>query len=449
MNAVAVDMEFEPVAEPPAPTLLKQQVGERLAAHRSRRAQMVAESGAKIVATSCPSESASPRSRQIASAVAQRYANSPSYHAFLAFEAEEATRRARAAAEVAERNARAVAAAQQELMAELAAAANALEAAPHAWDEVPVESVSIPPSPDAVLKEEPLAVTPQVTRAGLSVRLFEDAGRIPQRGAAQAERSAAGSSLPDDADEARALDEEISFRQSPTFELERPSVSIPGNLLEFPRQLVAARKARPRYAEGPLLAETGQDGTQLRIFEVEAEQMQPAPPVEASAAEWTSIWLDALATGTHSEPIDLAVAEVLAAPLYPAPVEQRVMATIVDGCLILAGYVGFATLFAWRAGALPGAGLAAVTSLCTMTALFAIYQALFFTFSDATPGMRYARIGLCTFSDENPTRAAMRKRALAVLLAACPLGLGFLWAFVDDDGLGWHDRLSRVYQRSY
>jgi uncharacterized RDD family membrane protein YckC len=78
-----------------------------------------------------------------------------------------------------------------------------------------------------------------------------------------------------------------------------------------------------------------------------------------------------------------------------------------------------------------------------------LYQLLFFTFSEATPGMRYARIGLCTFSDDNPTRRAMRRRIFAAVLAACPLGIGFLWAWLDEDGLGWHDRISRMYQRSY
>lgn len=63
--------------------------------------------------------------------------------------------------------------------------------------------------------------------------------------------------------------------------------------------------------------------------------------------------------------------------------------------------------------------------------------------------MRYARIGLCTLDDNNPTRSAMRRRILATILAACPLGIGFLWAWFDDDGLGWHDRISRMYQRSY
>ena len=78
-----------------------------------------------------------------------------------------------------------------------------------------------------------------------------------------------------------------------------------------------------------------------------------------------------------------------------------------------------------------------------------LYQYVFFTFSDATPGMRYARIGLCTFSDDNPSREAMRRRIFALMLSAAPLGLGILWLFFDEDRLGWHDRISRMYQRSY
>jgi hypothetical protein len=63
--------------------------------------------------------------------------------------------------------------------------------------------------------------------------------------------------------------------------------------------------------------------------------------------------------------------------------------------------------------------------------------------------MRYARIGLCTFAETNPTRQQKRRRVLAQVLAVCPLGLGLLWVLLDDDRLGWHDRISRVYQRTY
>jgi len=81
--------------------------------------------------------------------------------------------------------------------------------------------------------------------------------------------------------------------------------------------------------------------------------------------------------------------------------------------------------------------------------MFLIYQMLFFTLAESTPGMRYARIGLCTFGDSNPTRKAMRRRVWAMLMAASPLGLGVIWMALDGEGLGWHDRMTRMYPRAY
>jgi uncharacterized RDD family membrane protein YckC len=136
------------------------------------------------------------------------------------------------------------------------------------------------------------------------------------------------------------------------------------------------------------------------------------------------------------------------------------MAAIVDGCIITAALLVFAAAFALTIGklngpltALTGSRItlqtAAITAAVTFAVFTLLYQLLFFTFAEATPGMRYARIGFCTFSDDNPTRAAMRRRIFATILSACPLGIGFLWAWLDEDGLGWHDRISRMYQRSY
>ena len=63
--------------------------------------------------------------------------------------------------------------------------------------------------------------------------------------------------------------------------------------------------------------------------------------------------------------------------------------------------------------------------------------------------MRYARIAICTFADENPTRGELQSRVPATALALLPLGLGVFWAVLDEDRLGWHDRMTRTYQRSY
>jgi hypothetical protein len=33
------------------------------------------------------------------------------------------------------------------------------------------------------------------------------------------------------------------------------------------------------------------------------------------------------------------------------------------------------------------------------------------------------------------------------MMSALSLGVGFVWALVDEDTLGWHDRISGTYMR--
>jgi uncharacterized RDD family membrane protein YckC len=445
--------------EAAAPFALKEQVAQRLAAHRARRNQ---QSGYAATAIAQPGPEKS-RSSRIAATVAERYANSPSYRTFLAEQAEAAIREAEAAAEVAALSAKAVADAQYQLLADL-----------DQWSLTPAAPVPVP-SPKLATAEtsgvEALRHTAptssQTTAPALTVRLYEDEtrSRLPEQ------RSSPNRPLIYEAHEASneaetlALDEEIAFRQAPVFEDSGPPIEIPANLIEFPRQLVAARKARPRLAEGPLREEAdqaphGNQSAQLRIFEVEAAQISTSPVVESMAPEWSSILLAA-------HPVSAPV-ESPEAPFHlehrpeAAALNLRLMAAIVDGCVITASFLCFVAAFAVTVGKLSNGPAnfvphivpmslqtAAIGTAGTLAVLTLIYQLLFFTFSEATPGMRYARIGLCTLSDDNPTRSAMRRRIFATVLAACPLGIGFLWAWMDEDGLGWHDRISRMYQRSY
>jgi hypothetical protein len=334
----------------------------------------------------------------------------------------------------------------------------------------------------------------------LTVRLYEDASSVSHvdlglprlapgigRANQREERNEA---------EAMALDEEIAFRQAPVFEEPAgPPVPLPANLIEFPRHLVAPRKARPRYAEGPLREESDaapMDG-QLRIFEVDPAQISTEPATNGEAGDvpapqWTSIWLDTPA-GAAKKVADADAGQMLepdesALPtletfreiptLQPASLARRALAGAINGCIVLAGVAAFAAAFVgvadraitWDADVsklqavrLLGASIVAQTGLqpAQMGTIFAVtagflllaYSALFFWLSGSTPGMRCARIGLCTFEDENPTRRAVRRRMGAVLLSVCALGFGFAWAALDEDKLTWHDRITRMYLRSY
>ncbi len=539
---------------------LKFQVAQRLAAHRDRRDRLHPHATARPTATEALPPAPEPasstaRAARIAAAVAERYARSPSYRAYLAAEADRAIREAQEAAEAAARNAREVAEAQEQLLADLDSARLDLAErhleglhceASAPWAEhspqapMPAEeaapTLQLCPLPDrshhaatkAVRQRPPathdttkveLAPAPAPRHssddlsARLTVFLYEDVAgsnlpisTIPPVSASQrlvaealaASRSQVRPQQPEqNAEEARALDEEIAFRRAPVFEEPAgPPTPLPANLIEFPRQLIAPRKARPRAAEGPLRDDDtlSPDGSQLRIFEVDPAQISTTPETaDAATPRWTSIWLDAPAQtsepstavptnsgrpgrrtwqSTHSSKSADSGATPHPRP-QTAPISRRLVAAAIDGSIILASFVAFATTFALvalrpkpadgthlrqllattiafltnHAGVQPSIALGA--SAAAIACLYLLYQILFFSFSAATPGMRFARIALCTFADENPTRAAMRRRILAILLSGCPLGLGFLWAALDEDRLAWHDLISRMYQRSY
>jgi uncharacterized RDD family membrane protein YckC len=453
-----VDEAIEESKAALAPFALKQQVAERLAAHRARHSQPAAAPAPTTRPTS-----AKPRAARIAAAVAERYAHSQSYRAFLAAEAERAIQEAQAAADIAARSAKAITDAQNELLAEL----DQWELTPPPVPAAPSTSLSAPGlssfAEGGGSAFSPATPQTQVSSAGLTVRLYDDSVHaIPERGPLQSRYQQQKPFEEIDEDERLALEDEIAFRQSPTFEDRVAPIEIPANLIEFPRQLVASRRARPRIAEGPLReeAEDHHDATQLRIFEVEPAQISTAPAAETPESiipEWSSILLSALPVSSYVEPDTHRLPFSPVLPLQTASLNLRVMAAVVDGCILVAAFLSFAAVFALTLAKLPGAPAigslnlqtAAIGTFGVLGILALLYQALFFTFSEATPGMRYARIAFCTFGDENPTRAAMRRRVLAAILAACPLGLGFLWAWLDDDGLGWHDRISRIYQRSY
>jgi uncharacterized RDD family membrane protein YckC len=467
----AAQRDLYPLDEAPgeteaiSPSALKEQVAQRLAAHRARRNQPP-----ESPTSSAPPASANARASRIAAAVAERYANSKSYRAFLAEQAENAIRAAEAAAEVAALNAQAVADAQYQLLAEL-----------DQWTLTPPAPSSSAATPTAVPPAESLSPPPAVPHdasSGLTVRLY-DADHVTRAYPDPSAISRGNHTHPQhtlDEDEALALEDEIAFRQSPVFEEIYSPIDIPANLIQFPRQLVAPRKARPRLAEGPLREDADQSAlqsphqnlhqspqtahqtAQLRIFEVEASQISSDPAIDSAAPEWSSILLAAHPVSPLVEVPEAPFQTVLSP--QTARFSLRLMAAIVDGCIITAALLVFAAAFAFTVGKLSGPATlstgshitiqtAAITAVVTFTIFTLLYQLLFFTLSEATPGMRYARIGLCTLSDDNPTRAAMRRRILASILAACPLGIGFLWAMLDEDGLGWHDRISRMYQRSY
>ena len=241
-----------------------------------------------------------------------------------------------------------------------------------------------------------------------------------------------------------------SAAQPADVELPQP---VAANLIQFPREMVATRRMRPRRAEGPLASL--ESAPQLSIFEVDpaAVSSQPsAPAINDPAApewmrpEWPAVELD-------PRPQE-ALVEEPAAQLPPvsavvglASVNRRLLAIVVDSSLTIAAFAGIVSLAA-RSGVLLHSSRAFELGAAFILLLASAgYQTLFSSLTKATPGMWYAGIGLCTIDGYVPTREQRWRRLLALPLSVLPLGLGLAWSLFDEDRLTWHDRLSGTYLR--
>jgi uncharacterized RDD family membrane protein YckC len=426
----------------------KQEVNRRIAAHRSHGGLTAVE----------PAKPAGPRpsSRAVEAAarVAARYAKAPTYSQMQAAEARAALDAAQIATQAA-LDAQTVA----------RAALDGLEAAsadPADWE---IEDAQVVPDSQASAPELPAApnselfVTHALPSATAYPRTSESTApqirwdadfpaRAPEPVAARAPRPV----------ESLALSAEDARVQSPStaepwgleaIEPVEAVVPIHANLIEFPRELIATRKVRPRLAEGPLAASE----MQLSIFEVDpgAVSIQPEPATAATAPgaqpwaapEWSGMELEShsLAETLPDDP------PILLPALELASFGRRLLAAVVDGALIAAAFFGAALTALSYIGQLPATRVIEVGTASALLLVALFYEMIFFTLAHGTPGMKYARLSLCTFDDQAPTRAQVRRRFLALLASVLPLGLGVAWAIFDDSHLMWHDRLSRTYMR--
>jgi hypothetical protein len=138
--------------------------------------------------------------------------------------------------------------------------------------------------------------------------------------------------------------------------------------------------------------------------------------------------------------------------LCVASAELRMMSAIVDvACVSGAGLLFVMVAALMSDASVKGVSLPLLGAFAgvLLIVLFVMYQGLFFWLGEATPGMHYANVVFRSLEDGEPSKAAMRKRVWANLLAAAPLGIGLIWSLVDSAKLGWNDRMSGLYLREF
>jgi uncharacterized RDD family membrane protein YckC len=130
-----------------------------------------------------------------------------------------------------------------------------------------------------------------------------------------------------------------------------------------------------------------------------------------------------------------------------ASLGRRIFVGVLDAMLVVIATAMFATIFLRITGSLPQSRTALLMTLAIPMWFWAIYQYVFLVHAAATPGMRLARVHIRRFDGSPAPRSLRRWRALAMVISGLALGMGFLWASIDEYGLCWHDRISHTFLR--
>jgi len=415
----------------------KQEVNRRLAAHKSRKGPSPAEPERQAEV----GNGVNPRAAEAAARVAARYAKAPSFSQMQEAEALTAVRAAEIATQVA---LEAQAVAKAALARVKATSSERTSREPdlvHPTEPERAFELPLPPGEEPRLRQA-------IEEPAFEIRWEPEMPVRLEAPAVTAAPQIVENPMTPTVDWNRL--ESLGHDLLSVEELEpvEPGQPIHANLIEFPRELVATRKARPKAGEGAH-ARAEEPAGQLSIFEVDPGAIPSYSGSEAVLAqpgtfEWSGIELEA-------HPDEELEPEVEAGPaattLYLAPFSRRLMAAVVDGALITGSFLAAALTAVVNMDHLPALKsieFAAATALL-VTAL--LYETVFSTLAEATPGMRYAGISLCTFDELIPTPLQRCGRLGAMLLSLLPLGLGVAWAVFDEDHLSWHDRLSKTYQR--
>jgi uncharacterized RDD family membrane protein YckC len=195
------------------------------------------------------------------------------------------------------------------------------------------------------------------------------------------------------------------------------------NVIEFPRSAVV-----PGYRVNEL-AEPIFDRPRI----VEAPEVLPPPPALGGIL---------MEPARDREPDRRANADLIPSS---ASLPRRMLAGLFDALVLAAALAGFGAIFVWLNPVRPPLPVLATAVIVVSVLLWAAYEFLFMVCTGSTPGLRLARLRLVRF-DGSPVRRRLRRwRVLASYLSAFSLGLGYLWSVLDEDGLCWHDRITRTH----
>jgi len=151
---------------------------------------------------------------------------------------------------------------------------------------------------------------------------------------------------------------------------------------------------------------------------------------------------------TLQEPLDFPSAPQVAegfSALPVAPFRLRLIGHGLDFALTLAAFVVFLIPLRMLAGPVEPTRFLWMGSICAYLVLVLFYGLFFLYAAGNTPTMRWMGLRLVNFDGKTPPRHQRFFRFVGAIASVGSFFLGFLWAAVDDEGLSWHDRISKTF----
>jgi uncharacterized RDD family membrane protein YckC len=131
-----------------------------------------------------------------------------------------------------------------------------------------------------------------------------------------------------------------------------------------------------------------------------------------------------------------------------ASLDHRRRALLADAACLAFAYGGFLALFASLGGQFTLSKLSAAVCVFTFAFVYLQYFGLFTVFGGSTPGMMLCGLQVASSTGDMPSPRQYLLRAAGYMLSAGTCFLGFFWVLWDEEGLTWHDRISRTYLTS-
>jgi uncharacterized RDD family membrane protein YckC len=146
-----------------------------------------------------------------------------------------------------------------------------------------------------------------------------------------------------------------------------------------------------------------------------------------------------------SRSLDTRVEAVIYCDAPVALPAHRIIAAAVDASMVLIGLgIFFATFLVCGGDMLLGKqNIPFFAGVALVLAIF--YRFLWCLAAGDTPGMRFAGLRLVNFDGRPPDREQRSLRQVASLLSLLSVGLGLVWALVDEENLTWHDHISKTF----